>query len=167
MLDRHWLAFALVAVAAAGLLGLAISMGLWPVHHFSDVVARAMAWLVAVLAAMLAVGALHRRRQRTMLMFVGEGGVYNPQRGMVLMAPGESVLAALRRALAREEYPDNLVRFNKLDRPSFDWMVRTRAFRDDGAVWTGEVVSVHHPDREPMLFSSGEELALLLRQVAD
>ena len=95
------------------------------------------------------------------------GGVYNPQRGMVLMAPGESVLAALRRALAREEYPDNLVRFNKLDRPSFDWMVRTRAFRDDGAVWTGEVVSVHHPDREPMLFSSGEELALLLRQVAD
>lgn len=86
---------------------------------------------------------------------------------MVLMAPGESVLAALRRALAREEYPDNLVRFNKLDRPSFDWMVRTRAFRDDGAVWTGEVVSVHHPDREPMLFSSGEELALLLRQVAD
>lgn len=167
MLNRHWLAFALVAVAATGLLGLAISMGLWPVRHFSDAVVLAAAWLVAVLAAMLVVQALHRRRQRTMLMFVGEGGVYNPQRGMVLMAPGEPVLAALRRALAREEYPDSLVRFNKLDRPSFDWMVRTRAFRDDGAVWTGEVASVHHPDRAPMPFSSGEELALLLQQTAD
>lgn len=167
MLNRHWLAFALVAVAAAGLLGLAISMGLWPVHHFSDAVVLVVAWLVAVLAAMLVVQALHRRRQRTMLMFVGEGGVYNPQRGMVLMAPGEPVLAALRRALAREEYPDSLVRFNKLDRPSFDWMVRTQRFRDDGAVWMGEVVSVHHPDRAPMPFSSGEELALLLQQAVD
>lgn len=162
MRKSNWLVIAIAVVASAALLWAWFALGFYEVDSPVDLLVS-IVWWVAVVAIVAGIcWAESRRRERMRLAFIGEGVVYNPEAGVVRPRRGESEAAALQRTLAGLAFDDDVRPLDDRTRTTFRWVVRSRKFKDGGAVWEGVVLPANDPTAKGRPFSSREDLAALL-----
>ena len=166
MRKSNWLVAAVAALSCAVLLGLWFQLGFNHVDDPLDLVIAIVWWVVVAGVIGAIVWAEHRRREKMRLAFVGEGVVYNPERGLVLVEEDDSELDALQETLQGMSYPTKIVELADHVRPAFQWVVRSEKFDRDGDVWEGEVLPAHDPDAQAVRFSGRDELAQLIGHAA-
>ena len=181
MRKSNWIILAVLAVAAGFFLWLWYYLGFNFVDDPFDLVLAVVWW--AVVAALVA--GIHtaekRRRQRVRTVYVGDGAVFNSEKGLMSFEGTKpmqdvvvSVLENLKYDFAREDLPE---------RDEFDarYLIRTKEFdaekKDESRAeeapqpadsaekpepkkWTGEVVVVETKEERP--FETPEELAAIL-----
>lgn len=162
MRKSNWLVMAIAAVACAVLLGLWFFLGFNHVDSPLDLIIAIVWWVVVAGVIGAIVWSENRRREKMRLAFVGEGVVYNPERGLVLVEVPKGELDALQQTLENLSYPTQVVELADHVRPAFQWVVRSEKFDREGDVWEGEVLPAHDPDGKPVRFNGRDELAALI-----
>lgn len=162
MRKSNWLVTAIAAAACAILLWAWFAMGFNHVDNPLDLVVAIAWWLVVAGVIAGIYWAETKRREKMLTAFVGDGVVYNAEKGLVAPRRGEDEVAALERTLASMDFADDVAALDSKNRPAFRWVVRSRKFDRGGEVWEGEVLSAHDPDAAPRPFASREDLAALL-----
>lgn len=161
MRKNNWIVAIVVVIAAA------ILLGLWFVLGFSHVDAPldpvlTLVWAVVLIAAIAAiVWAENKRREKMRTAFVGNGVLYSPEFGLV-QTSGSSEVDALQRTLAAQEYPDEVAKLDKNNRPAFRWVVKSEKFDADQGVWSGKVFRAEDASGTAMSFANRDELAAII-----
>lgn len=166
MRKNNWIVIAVAVVASVALLALWFGLGFNQVDTTLDLVVAALWWVVvaAVIAGIMM--AEQKRRQRMRVAFVGDGVLYNAERGIVMVEHGWDEVSTLQRTLDSLSYADQPAELSRKNRPAFRWVVRSRKFDQGGNVWEGEVLPAGNPDAQAMRFNGREELARLLGTAA-
>ena len=161
MRKSNWLVLAIAVVVSLVLLGVWFALGFSHVDSPLDMIITAAWWIVIAVVISAIVWAERQRRLKMLTAFVGNGIVYNPEKGVVRVRPGETEVDLLRSVLAGITFEDEVANLNS-SRSTFRWIVRTKHFEDNGAVWNGEVIplrTTHAPTRP---FANQAELAAIL-----
>lgn len=187
MKKSNWIILAVLAVAAGFFLWLWYYLGFNFVDDPFDLVLAIVWWAVVVVLVIGIHTAEKRRQQRVRTVFVGDGAVFNSEKGLMSFEgtkPMQDVVASILENLkydfAREDLPE---------RDEFDakYFIRTKEFdvekKDEAQAeeaplpadpaqpvdsadasepkkWTGEVVVVETKEERP--FDTPEELAAIL-----
>ena len=162
MRANNWVVIVLAVGASIGLLGVWVMLGYHQVDGPIDILAAVLWWVVVAIVVAAIVWAEKKRRQKMLTAFVGRGIVYNPEKGVLRPVPGESEVSLLQRTLTGMTFPDEVAPLDMRARTAFRWVVRTRKFARNGAVWEGEVLPAHTPHAQPRAFANREMLAALL-----
>lgn len=162
MRKNNWIVVALAVVASVALLALWFGLGLNNVDSPVDIVVSVLWWVVVAAVVAGIMWAENKRRQRMRLAFVGDGVLYNAERGIVMVEQGADEVSTLQRTLSSLSYADKPAPLGRSGRPAFRWVVRSRKFDQNGQVWEGEVLPAGEPDASPRPFSSRDDLAALL-----
>ena len=93
--------------------------------------------------------------------FVGNGVLYSPEFGLV-QTSGNSEIDALHRTLAAQEYPDEVAKLDKNNRPAFRWVVKSEKFDVNQGVWSGKVFRAGDSSGTAMNFANRDELAAII-----
>lgn len=163
MRKSNWLVLVVAIVASALLLWVWFALGYSHVDSPLDMMLTALWWLVIAVVISAIVWAERHRRQKMLTAFVGNGIVYNPEKGVVRVRAGESEVELLRNVLAGLTFEDDVANLSG-SRSTFRWIVRTRHFENNGAVWTGEVVPLRTASSPTRVFQNQAELAAILGQ---
>ena len=158
MRKNNWIVAIVVVIAAA------ILLGLWFVLGFSHVDAPLDPVLTLVCAVVLIAAIVwseNKRREKMRTAFVGNGVLYSPEFGLV-QTSGSSEVDALQRTLAAQEYPDEVAKLDKNNRPAFRWVVKSEKFDADQGVWSGKVFRAGDSSGTAMRFANREELAAII-----
>ena len=166
MRTNNWIVATLAVVASVALLAAWFGLGFNQVDTPLDLVVAILWWVVvaAVIAGIF--WAEQKRRQKMRLAFVGDGVLYNAERGIVLVENGWDVVSTLQRTLDSLSYADQPAELSRRSRPAFRWVVRSHKFDQGGSIWEGEVLPAGDPNAEAKLFRNREELAQLIGAAA-
>ena len=166
MRKNNWIVAGVAVVASIALLALWFGLGFNHVDTPLDLVVAILWWVVvaAVIAGIMV--AEQKRRQKMRLAFVGDGVLYNAERGIVLVENGWDEVSTLQRTLDSLSYADQAAELSRRSRPAFRWVVRARTFDQGGGVWEGEVLPVGDPSAQAVPFGSRDELARLIGAAA-
>ncbi|MEE0706168.1 MAG: hypothetical protein UCH28_07260, partial [Adlercreutzia sp.] len=106
MRKNNWIVAGVAVVASIALLALWFGLGFNHVDTPLDLVVAILWWVVvaAVIAGIMM--AEQKRRQKMRLAFVGDGVLYNAERGIVLVENGWDEVSTLQRTLDSLSYAD-------------------------------------------------------------
>ena len=102
------------------------------------------------------------KRQRSIrTTLLTPGVLYNPEVGVVEVAPGQTHAQTLERILNNLTYGFDTEENANEQHIRFKQIVRSKKFANDGDTWTGEVVDVANPN-QVRYFQNKAELARLI-----
>lgn len=163
MRKSNWLVLAAALVASVLLMAVWFALGYDRVDSPLDMIITAGWWIVVAAVISAIVWAERRRRRQMLTAFVGNGIVYNPEKGIVRVQGDESEVDLLRKVLGGLDFRDEIATLTGTSRTTFRWIVHTYRFEDNGALWTGEVLSIRSPNDPARPFNNQEALAALLK----
>ena len=147
-------------ILAAVLLFVWYNLGFHMIDSPLDLVVAIVWWLVVIAIIAIICWAESRRRERMRVAYIGDGVIYNPDRGMVRMNEGEDPVRALERVLSELDYNDGIAEPKTRERVRFNYVVRSRKFNRNRGVWEGEVITVANPNSDPTPFSGHMNLSV-------
>ena len=162
MRKSNWLVIAIAVIAAAFLLWAWFALGFNHVDDPLDMVVAVIWWVVVAAVIAGIVWAERKRRQKMRTAFLGDGVVYTPEYGVLRTKSGQTEMALLQEMLSGRQFPEEVVALDSKTRDSFRWVVRTRAFQNNGSTWEGEVLAANNPNAPARVFASKRDLAALL-----
>ena len=161
MRKNNWIVAIVVVIAAVICLCLWFGLGFSSVDAPVDPVMTLVWALVLVIAIAVITWAENKRREKMRTAFIGNGVLYSPEFGLV-QTSGNSEVDTLQRTLATHQYPDEVVKLDKNNRPAFRWVVESEKFDADQGVWSGKVFRAGDSSKTPMSFANRDELAAII-----
>lgn len=128
MRKSNWIILAVALLASAFLLWLWYFLKFDRIDSPLDLVLSIVWWVLIALAALGISRAERRRRERVRTSYVAPGAVFNPEAGVVGVAPGADAVAAIEGILANLEYGFDRQEPPSRDEMAFDYVVRTKVF---------------------------------------
>lgn len=164
MRKSNWIVFGILVVASI------IFLWMWFFFEFNFVdnpldIVISIVWWVVIIALCVIIAVVERRRQRSVrTTYIAPDLLYNSEAGIVRLKDDEDYATALQRLLNNLSYNFEVAKVPENSRIRFKYIVRSKAFSDNGRNWKGEVVKVSNPD-DAKDFSNKRELARILDNV--
>lgn len=164
----------IAAVVSVFLLGLWFFLGFNQVDSPLDLVVSVI-WWVAIVVSVLAISKVEsNRRQKIRSVYVGDGQLFNSERGLVAATPGMPLLDSVQKIVENLDYGFEMQDFPAKDKFTPRLLVRTTQYKNQGSdeasqsqgrsqgevTWEGEVLFPN--SSRARKFTSPEELQSLL-----
>ncbi len=153
---------AILLVASCAFLGLWYYLRLNLVHT-KDLVITIVWWVVIVAVCVAIHLAERKRRQSARTAFIAPSLIYNSEAGIVRLnqESNATYVNVLRSVLSSLKFKSTKAVVPNQEKIRFKYIVRTSKFKQNGAIWEGEVVNIADPSN-PASFYNEDELAMLL-----
>lgn len=162
MKKKNWILTAVATIASILLLTLWYVLGFNHVDSPLDLVISIIWWIALGVSVYAITKAERKRREAMRTLFVGEGMMFNPERGLVYTGD-EDMLDAAAELIDNLEYGFSTENMTGHIRPNIDSIIYTTKFDADDDVWEGEVKMVADMDSDPIQFKNRLELAMLMQ----
>lgn len=161
MKKSNWLIAGLLVVASVIFLAMWYVMGFNLIDDPLDLVISIVWWVVIIAICLLIQWSENKRRRSIRTTLLAPGVMYNPEVGVVEVAPGQTHAQTLERILSNLTYGFDTEENANEQHIRFKQIVRSKKFANDGDTWTGEVVDVANPN-QVRYFQNKAELARLI-----
>ena len=161
MKKSNWLIVGLFVVASVIFLAMWYVMGFNLIDDPLDLVISIVWWVVIIAICLLIQWSENKRQRSIRTTLLAPGVLYNPEVGVVQVAPGQTHAQTLERILSNLTYGFDTEENANEQHIRFKQIVRSKKFANDGDTWTGEVVDVANPN-QVRYFQNKAELARLI-----
>ncbi len=161
MKKSNWLIAGLLVVASVIFLAMWYVMGFNLIDDPLDLVISIVWWVVIIAICLLIQWSENKRQRSIRTTLLAPGVLYNPEVGVVQVAPGQTHAQTLERILSNLTYGFDTEENVNEQHIRFKQIVRSKKFANNGDTWTGEVVDVANPN-QVRYFQNKAELARLI-----
>ena len=157
MKKSNWLIVGLLVVASV----IFLAMGFNLIDDPLDLIVSIVWWVVIIAICLLIQWSENKRRRSIRTTLLAPRVMYNPEVGVVEVAPGQTHAQTLERILSNLTYGFDTEENANEQHIRFKQIVRSKKFTNAGETWTGEVVDVANPN-QVRYFQNRAELARLI-----
>lgn len=161
MKKSNWLIVGLLVVASVIFLAMWYILGFNLIDDPLDLVVSIVWWVVIIAICLLIQWSENKRKRSIRTTLLAPGVLYNPEVGVVEVAPGQTYAQTLERILSNLTYGFDTEENENDQHIRFKQIIRSKKFAHDGDTWTGEVVDVSDPN-QVRYFQNKAELARLI-----
>lgn len=161
MKKSNWLIGGPACCSFRYLLGYVVCSGIQSYRRPSRFSCIHCLWVVIIAICLLIQWSENKRRRSIRTTLLAPGVMYNPEVGVVEVAPGQTHAQTLERILSNLTYGFDTEEDANDQHIRFKQIVRSKKFANAGETWTGEVVDVANPN-QVRYFQNRAELARLI-----